>query len=456
MTPSPSTPSSLVPLLPPGWRHPLLVLGGGLLASEAMAEILHLPSSTLVGGGLLAGGWWLLSQRRRRLKPRLPSSLAGWKERCEQLLEQFARLAPPDREDCVDPRRVQLRALLDGEAGRPLSLALASSQPPATDLQAVFQQALQGPRRLRLHWGQPLPAWSEDWRWGGLHEGCDLLLFHLRTPLRASDLRWLECLPADQPVWLLLEGEGADTGAPQAELRSLWPAADPDRLLPWDGRAATLPTSLAPLGAWLEREGGCLPERTSLRRLAALHGRWQAELERLRRGHWQRLQHRTQWVVAAGVIAAPLPSVDVLVLTCANALMLREMARLWDCSWDSEALRAAALELARAALGLGLVEWSSQALATALRLHHAGWLVGGALQALSAAYLTRVVGHAMADVLALSAGVSEPDLEAIRQQAPLLVARAAEAEKLDWAAFLEQGRDWLRKQSAPAAGTVLQ
>jgi hypothetical protein len=66
-----------------------------------------------------------------------------------------------------------------------------------------------------------------------------------------------------------------------------------------------------------------------------------------------------------------------------------------------------------------------------------------ALQALSAAYLTRVVGRAMADMLALSAGVSEPDLAEIKRQAPLLVARAAEAEKLDWPAFLEQGRQWL-------------
>jgi uncharacterized protein len=70
------------------------------------------------------------------------------------------------------------------------------------------------------------------------------------------------------------------------------------------------------------------------------------------------------------------------------------------------------------------------------------------LQALSAAYLTRVVARSMADMLALSAGVSEPDLAEIKRQAPLLVARAAEAEKLDWAGFLDQGRQWLRSQSA--------
>ncbi|MFM7453389.1 MAG: DUF697 domain-containing protein, partial [Cyanobium sp.] len=107
-------------------------------------------------------------------------------------------------------------------------------------------------------------------------------------------------------------------------------------------------------------------------------------------------------------------------------------------------LQAAASELARSALALGLVEWSSQALLSAARLHGATWLVGGVLQALSAAYLTRVVGHAMADVLALSSGVTAPDLAEIRRQAPLLVSRAAEAEKLDWSGFLAQGRQWLQ------------
>jgi hypothetical protein len=104
------------------------------------------------------------------------------------------------------------------------------------------------------------------------------------------------------------------------------------------------------------------------------------------------------------------------------------------------------LPLDQAALAMGVVEWSSQAVAGAFKLHGGTWLVGGTLQALSAAYLTRVVGHAMADLMARSVGVSEPDLEAIKAEAPLLVARAAEAERLDWAAFLQEARDWLMQQ----------
>jgi hypothetical protein len=59
----------------------------------------------------------------------------------------------------------------------------------------------------------------------------------------------------------------------------------------------------------------------------------------------------------------------------------------------------------------------------------------------------------MADDLALASGVPEADLALLKAQAPLLVARAAETEKLDWSAFLQQGQQWLRQQAAlaPAA-----
>jgi uncharacterized protein (DUF697 family) len=155
-------------------------------------------------------------------------------------------------------------------------------------------------------------------------------------------------------------------------------------------------------------------------------------------------------VVATAVLVTPLPSLDLLVVAAAQALMLKEMAKLWDCPWSADQLRTAAVELGKAALAQGVVEWSSQALASAVKLHGATWLVGGALQALSAAYLTRVVGRSMADLLALSAGVSEPDLARIRLEAPLLVARAAEEERLNWSGFLSQGRQWLQEELAAA------
>lgn len=440
----------------PSWGKPALMVAGSLVMTETAASFLHLDIGSILGLGAMAGGWWLLGRGRRSPRPRLPATLSGWIDRCEGLLGSFERLEG-------EPNQAQasrLKALegLRELAVRPgLGLVLVSSRPPEVSLQPDFAHALRCPLGLTLHWGHPLPQWSATWQWPLDLAAADAVLHHLELPLRATDLRWLEALPQKQPVWLLVQGgDDPDRERLRAEVASLWPAADPGRLLHWNGASDTIETSLRPLASWLAREGSALRQATPLRCLETLHGRWQAELEGLRRREWRQLQQRTQWLVAAGVVASPLPSVDLLVLAAANGLMLQEMARLWECPWTLEQLRSAAVELSRACLAMGVVEWSSQALAATGKLHGATWLMGSTLQALSAAYLTRVVGRAMADVLALSAGVSEPDLEAIRRQAPLLVARAAEAEKLDWSAFLQQARQWLGQQGSPPSSPLLQ
>lgn len=434
---------------------PALGLGlGAWLATDGLLRLSHLPLSPgITLAGLALGAWWL---RRPRPAGPMATDVPGWLERLEQLQTQFAELEGEPLSSAARELRDTELAALRTELGRPgLMVALVGTAPPGAELQPALVEALRGPESLVLHWAHPLPAWSAGWSWPPLFEACDGLIHHLHTPLSAADLRWLEALPSGQPAWLLVDSGNREQELLEAELVSQLGPALAQRLLFWDGQPQNLTASLAPLAQELATTGSALRQGRQLRRLQQLHGRWQSDLERLRRQHFLPLQRRTQWLVAAGVVAAPLPSLDLLVLAVANGLMLRDMARIWNCPWTLEQLRAAATELAKASLALGVVEWSSQALAGLVKWHGATWLVGGAMQALSAAYLTRVVARSMADVLALSVGVPEPDLVAIQRQAPLLVARAAEAERLDWAAFLEQGRQWLRSQSAaglPAAG----
>ncbi len=451
--------------LPAPLRPWLPAIGLGLVgwvATDALLRLSHLPLSpglTLAGLGL--GAWWL-----RRPHPAGPGAtdVPGWLERLEQLQNQFVQLegerAPVQFSNSQpgvahELRATQLAALREELGRQGLTFALVGTQPPEVELQPALVEALRGPESLVLHWAHPLPTWSGGWSWPPLFEACDGLIHHLRTPLSAADLRWLESVPNGQPAWLLVNRGNLAQEPLAAELSAQLGPDLAQRLLFWDGHPEGLAASLAPLARELASTAPALRQGRQLRRLEQLHGRWQSDLERLRRQHFLPLQRRTQWLVAAGVVAAPLPSLDLLVLTVANGLMLRDMARIWNCPWTLEQLRAAATELAKASLALGVVEWSSQALAGLVKWHGATWLVGGTMQALSAAYLTRVVARAMADMLALSVGVPEPDLAAIQRQAPLLVARAADAEKLDWMAFLEQARQWLRSQSAaglPAAG----
>jgi uncharacterized protein len=435
-----------------------LVVGGAGVVDLGL-RLSHLSLSSALGcSAVVLGGWWLLRRPAAGSSAvALPRHVPGWLERLRRLEGQFAALeaaAAGDAQTAAAAGRrstewVELQAQLQRQG---LAVAVVGRDLPPASLHAPLAEALRSRLPLTLHWGQPLPSWQGDRDWPRLFAGCELLIYHLHWPLAAADLRWLQAIPEQLPVHLLIQGaSGVESQLVLAELQALLGPAQSCPALLWDGQPASLSAVLAPLAEQLHRDGASLRQARQLRELAALHSRWQAELEQLRREAFQRLQQRTQWLVAAGVVASPVLSLDLLVLAVANGLMLREMARLWDCPWSAEQLQAAAAELARAALAFGVVDWSSQALAGLARWHGATWLVGSAVQALSAAYLTRVVGRAMADLLARSAGVSEPDLERIKREAPLVVAAAAEAEKLDWASFLQQGRQWLKAQECKAA-----
>lgn len=461
------------------WPIGAAVVGGGVL----LDGVGHLSGLPVVSAGtgvlVLAAGWWLL---RHPAPPAVvnPGDVAGWLKRLEAMQEQFLLLEAPEPKrlaskepapeasaaasptaspalaTAADPpaqRRARdlasQRALLE-RSGLTLGVAATAASPQGQ--QSLLAQALRGSVPLTLQWSRPLPSWSDSWTWPEPFESVDALIYWLRMPLGAADLRWIEALPQGLPTWLLVEHhDGREPASLAEELRAQLPLGPAQSLLFWSPQNTALEDLLAPLATQLGRRAGALRHERRLRGLRTLHGRWQSELERLRRQRFSRLQQRTQWLVAAGVVAAPLPSLDLVVLAVANGLMLQEMARLWQCPWTAEQLRAAALELGRASLALGVVEWSTQMLASLIKLHGATWVVGSAIQALSAAYLTRVVGRAMADMLALSAGVPDPDLQLIKREAPLLVARAAEAEKLDWSGFLQQGQQWWRAQQASSA-----
>ena len=399
-----------------------------------LGDVLHLPGGGLTLLGLGAAVWWL---GRGSGKPRFqaPETLDGWTQRCREVLEQFQTLEGSSAAQ-AQHREAALQSVLDRSG--PQTLAVVSAPGTVLPDSEALQRALVGSAPLTLSLAHPLtPIEGERcWPEGLLHQ--DVVLHVLSAPLMAADLLWLQQVPADQPAWLLVDALDA---ALEQEFLAQLPQRWHERLLKRSSDT-DLRVTLQPLRLSLRSaENGITTTRRRL--LADLHRRWQAELEQLRRSRFQGLQQRTQWIVATSVLASPVPSLDLLAIAVANGLMMREMAELWGCRLQLDVLREAAAQLARAALAQGVVEWSSQMLLGLAKLDSGSWLVAGGMQALSAAYLTRVVGRSMADWLALNAGVAEPDLAMLKQQAPLLVAKAAEEERLDWSGFLQQSRHWL-------------
>ena len=420
---------------PSSLLRPLALAGAGLLAGQwLISDVMHVPGGGL---GLLAAGGVVIWLGRKPSQQRfaVPVSLDGWIARCQEVLDQFARFEQQPSADLA--RRAELKRVLD-RCGpvRMAMVALGGSQGPN---EADLSSSLAGPAPVTLSLCHPLTTDDGSRSWPGGLLDQDLILFSLQAPLLASDLLWLQQVPDDQPAWLLVSPDAKDASTDAvAAVRDDLPERWRERILVQES-SMQLRTALAPLRRSLKQAA----VETRPRLLADLHRRWQRDLESLRRERFLQIQQRTQWVVAGSVMASPIASLDLLAVAVANGLMIKEMREIWGTSLQPDVLREAAAQLARVALAQGVVEWTGQTLLGLAKLDGGSWLIAGSMQALSAAYLTRVVGRSMADWLAINAGVDELDLVALKQQAPLLVARAAEEERVNWNGFVQQSREWL-------------
>ena len=188
-------------------------------------------------------------------------------------------------------------------------------------------------------------------------------------------------------------------------------------------------------------------ENTKKRLLKELHATWQSEIEGIRRMQLKGIQRKNQILVATTVFLSPIPSIDVMAMTVLNSLMIKEIKSIWGCNWSPEILDKVSKEILKTAIAQGVIEWSGQTLIGITKLHGPNWLVSGTFQAVSAAYLTRVVSSSLADFMAITKGVEEPDLDFIKKNSEKIVEKAFEKEKINWKGFISDLRKPLIKLS---------
>jgi len=263
----------------------------------------------------------------------------------------------------------------------------------------------------------------------------DIVLYHLTPPLSAKSLLWLNKLPKDIRLWLMTSSTNTNFEKEQIEeLKDEIPIQLKHKILDIDLRnifISNLPFAF--------RVNYLTPkitiEATKKRLLRELHSKWQAEIEVIRRIRLREVQRKNQLIVAASVFASPVPSLDVLSMTVLNALMINEIKSIWGCTWSPEILEKISKEILKTAITQGVVEWSGQTLLGISKFHGPNWLVAGSFQAVSAAYLTRVVSRSLADFMAINKGVSESDLESIISDNEKIVETAFKSEKINWQVF---------------------
>lgn len=148
-----------------------------------------------------------------------------------------------------------------------------------------------------------------------------------------------------------------------------------------------------------------------------------------------------QWVAAAAAFANPVPALDILATAAVNAQMIVDLGKIYNQQFSLDQAKAIAGEMGGMMLKLGLVELSTKAVSTILKTNAVTFAIGGVVQGVSAAYLTRVAGLALveyfqAQEIALTTG-NGLNLDTLRQTLQLVFQQNQQVANLQ--AFVSQG-----------------
>jgi uncharacterized protein len=115
-------------------------------------------------------------------------------------------------------------------------------------------------------------------------------------------------------------------------------------------------------------------------------------LNEIRRDRAVPVIEQYQWIAAAAAFANPVASLDLLATAAINAQMLMDLSNIYQQKFSLSQAQTATGTIGKLMVQLGLVELSTNAIAGILKTNAFTYVAGGAVQGISAAYLTRLAG----------------------------------------------------------------
>ena len=146
------------------------------------------------------------------------------------------------------------------------------------------------------------------------------------------------------------------------------------------------------LGYIVAQEGQQLVWATTMRAVGALKAEVKAALNQVRRDRALPIIEQYQWIAAAAAFANPVPALDLLATAAISAQLIKDLGEIYQQSFSLQQAQASAKTLGSLMLKLGLVELSTQTIGSILKGNAFTYVAGGAVQGVSAAYLTRLAG----------------------------------------------------------------
>ena len=408
----------------------LLFLGFG---EWFLSDLINFAGGSIGFFILCLGGYFYLKSEKPKFNE--PKDLDGWIKLCNEDLDFFEEIELHNNLEKQNiNRKKALELILNREKKEEIyCIGQKNFDSNATLFKNYFKED-----KFKLNFMEKLPKYNSSEIVPEVILNSDAILYFLKLPLSANDFLWLEKLPKNMPIWLVASfTKGLDFNNEIEEVKAQISGEYANRIIRFDktkNSFANIPFSLRKF--FISSNNNV--ENTKKRLLKRLHTNWQSEIEGIRRMQLKDLQRRNQIIVATSVFLSPIPSIDVLSMTVLNSLMIKEIKSIWGCNWSPEILDKVSKQIIKTAIAQGVIEWSGQTLIGLTKLHGPNWLVTGAFQAISAAYLTRVVSSSLADFMALTKGVSEPDLEFIKENSDKIVERAFENEKINWKSLIPE------------------
>lgn len=446
-----------------GIRRSIWMAGAGLVASVWLLETLsHSFDSwgtvAILGAGAVgAGNWWLQQRMASNLTFDFPTTvdqttvetaLADVRQAVHQLQQEAAPDGSPVSEItaleeqiaqiAAGVQRDRIRVAIVGGSGTGKSALFALLQtqwaPSAghkltlRDTPGLFNGSLINPDQEKEAWSHSLD--------------CDLIVFVTAGDLTEPEFQALQQLSAAHKR-LVLAFNKQDQYLPvdrervlqrlQEQVREFMSVEDVVTIAAQPG--AIKVRQYQPDGAVVERmeqpepqvgvlfdrltqiltqEGLKLVLTSSLQDAYQLKTQVQAVLNELRRARALPVVEKFQWISAGTAFASPLPALDLIATAAISAQMVLELSAIYQQKVSLQQAQTIASTLAGLLLKLGLVELCTQSVTAILKGNAVTFVAGGAVQAVSAAYLTRLAGLSLVDYFQEQSGQDGATLDSSR------------------------------------------
>jgi hypothetical protein len=146
------------------------------------------------------------------------------------------------------------------------------------------------------------------------------------------------------------------------------------------------------LGDIVAKEKQQLVWASTWRRAGQLGKKTKNILNKIRSDRSLPIIEKYQWIAAGTAFANPMAGLDLLATAAISTQMLIDLSEIYQQKLSLNQAQTASVTIGEIMVKLGLVEISTQAIASLLKSNALTYIAGGAVQGISAAYLTRIAG----------------------------------------------------------------